>query len=280
MYERYWGLAESPFQNTLDERWFYDSPNHEEALARLYYLVEQRRHCGLLAGAAGTGKSLLLSVLANQVRRTQRQAVCIDLLGLTGGELLWQLAAQLSLSPQETDPPSILWRAIRDQLQALRISQMQTVILVDRLDRADEDCTRTLERLLHIDPGPSCWLTLVVATRRPALRGASAGLLERSDLRVELLPWSLTETGRYIRELLQRAGCERELFDESALDAVFEHARGVPRNINRLCDLSLLAGMGQSLETIDALTVHAAAEELQGPCEAAGTRPTAELGVR
>ena len=119
MYERYWGLSGSPFQNTLDDSRIYESPQHEEALARLYYLVEQRRHCGLLIGVGGTGKSLLLSILANQVRRTQRQSVEIDLLGMTGGELLWQVAAQLNLSPRESDPPSSLWRAVRDQLHAL-----------------------------------------------------------------------------------------------------------------------------------------------------------------
>ena len=57
MYETYWGLAESPFRNLLDDRWFYESPSHEEVLARLHFLVDQRRLCGLLGGPRGTGKS-------------------------------------------------------------------------------------------------------------------------------------------------------------------------------------------------------------------------------
>ena len=150
---------------------------------------------------------------------------------------------------------------------ALRLSQLQTVILVDRLDRADEDCVQMLERLLQLDQGPSCWVTLVGATRSPALRGSSAGLLERSDLRVELIPWTPEETGEYVRAALRRAGCDRELFDDEALQAVFECSRGIPRNVNRVCDLSLLAAMGQPQEMIDAATVHAAAEELQAPVE-------------
>src|SRR5258708_39747529 len=31
MYANYWGLAEIPFKNTLDTRWFYESSGHEEA---------------------------------------------------------------------------------------------------------------------------------------------------------------------------------------------------------------------------------------------------------
>ena len=46
MYANYWGLAETPFRNTLDARWFYESPVHEEALARLLFLIENQRRCG------------------------------------------------------------------------------------------------------------------------------------------------------------------------------------------------------------------------------------------
>jgi general secretion pathway protein A len=263
MYERYWGLSESPFQNTLDQRWFYGSPQHEEVLARLCYLVEQRRHCGILTGLGGTGKSLLLAIISNQIRRTQRQPVWLDLPGLSGGELLWQVAAQLHLAPLENEPPAVLWRMIRDQLHALRLSQIHTVVLVDRIDRAEEDCARMLERLLQLDQGSSCWLTLLVATRSPVLRGGAAGLLERADLRAELVPWSGTDTQCYVRESLRRAGADDEVFDEAALEAIHERTRGIPRNVNRLCDLCLLAGMAESLEKIDAEIVHSVADELQ-----------------
>lgn len=43
MYQAHWGLRESPFRGLLDPKFFYQSPTHEEALARLHFLVEQRR---------------------------------------------------------------------------------------------------------------------------------------------------------------------------------------------------------------------------------------------
>ena len=69
MYPSHWGLQASPFRGCLDARSFYQSPTHDEALARLFFLVEQRRRLGLLMGPAGSGKSLLLEVLAQQLRR-------------------------------------------------------------------------------------------------------------------------------------------------------------------------------------------------------------------
>ncbi len=70
MYANYWGLAEIPFRNTIETRWFYESPGHEEALARLIFLIEQRRRCGVLSGPAGSGKSLVLELLRRETLRT------------------------------------------------------------------------------------------------------------------------------------------------------------------------------------------------------------------
>ena len=64
MYQAHWGLQESPFRGLLDPKFFYQSPTHEEALARLQFLVDQQRRLGLLVGPPGSGKSLLLEVFA------------------------------------------------------------------------------------------------------------------------------------------------------------------------------------------------------------------------
>ena len=42
MYESHWDLDEIPFRGCLDPRFFYQSPTHEEALARLHFFLLQR----------------------------------------------------------------------------------------------------------------------------------------------------------------------------------------------------------------------------------------------
>jgi len=39
MYEGYWELSEPPFDNSPNPKFFYLSPEHEEALVRLVYTV-------------------------------------------------------------------------------------------------------------------------------------------------------------------------------------------------------------------------------------------------
>jgi len=105
MYANYWGLAEIPFRNTLDTRWFYQSPAHEESLARLLFLVENHRRCGVLSGAAGTGKSLLMTVLAGEAARIGSEVARVDLFGRSGPEMLWEIVAELRIPAGPDDAP-------------------------------------------------------------------------------------------------------------------------------------------------------------------------------
>lgn len=259
MYESYWGLSEPPFSNRLDERRFVETPVHEEALARLDYLIEQRHRCGVLSGPGGSGKSLLLGVLAGQIRRTQRDVAVVDLRRVGGHEMLWRLAAALHLAPEESQPSFALWRAVEDHLHGLRLARSQTVIIFDHFDRSEPDCGQILERLLNLENVSCGWTTTIVATRtvqRPLLS-------DLSDLRIELPAMNRTQTEQYVREGLSRVGCNRDLFNTDALARLFQQSQGIPRAVNSLCELSLLAAMGQERDVVDAEIVETAARELR-----------------
>lgn len=265
MYESHWGLSESPFRNQLDERWFFAGSLHDEALARLQFVIEQQRRCAVLTGGAGTGKSLLLHTLGRQLRRTQRQSALCDLNGLGADEFLSACAAALhaDCGPSPADPRG--WRSLEDHLAVLRLAQIPTVLLLDQFDRAGRDVLPAVRRLMDAAQGASCWLTVIVAARSLDSPPHRAVVAEAADLLVEVGPWTRRETTAYIRQTLAEAGAQADLFTAAALRAVFDETGGVPRAVNRLCDLSLLAAMGQDVRTVDAETVHAAAAELQVP---------------
>ena len=78
MYQAYWGLGQSPFRGNLDPRFFHQSPMQEEALARLQFLVEERRSVGLLLGESGSGKSLVFANLRPGAGRVGRQTALVE----------------------------------------------------------------------------------------------------------------------------------------------------------------------------------------------------------
>lgn len=270
MYERYWELQESPFLNQLDERWYFENPYHDEALARLFYLVEQIRRCGVLVGPPGSGKSLLLKILTRQALRTQRRVVYLDLFGTDGAEVLWQLVAGLQLAPGPKDSTLTHWRKLREHLESLHLARVQSVLVFDHLERARGSAWEVLERLLHLVQGPmvwqnghGSWLTLLAATHEPDSDRAKQFLRHCAELKIELPALDEQLTPEYIRELLRLAGGRPSLFEPEALEFIHSVSRGIPREINRIAHLSLLAGMGEEQTALSEALVRSVLEELE-----------------
>jgi general secretion pathway protein A len=80
---------------------------------------------------------------------------------------------------------------------------------------------------------------------------------------------SREETGGYLQHRLAAAGSKRTIFDSSAVGTIFELTHGIPRRINRLCDLALLVGYGEELRTLSAPHIESIHEELIGTAAAA-----------
>lgn len=267
MYESYWGLEESPFTNRPGTKWFHESPTHEEALARLFYLIENRRGFGLLAGPSGTGKSTTLGVISQQVRRSQRAVSSIDLQGLDGHEMLWRIAVAMHVAPREADTRWSLWRRISDQLEAVGVAGKQSVIVLDHLERADASCFSVLERLAAQGNSHDGSVTLISSVRSEELSRVPRFIREISDLHVELGPLSLEESGEFIRDLLSQVSNRMGIFGTDAIARIHAHSRGVPRNISRICECSMIAAMAQEQDAIDAEIVDSVADGLVTPIQ-------------
>jgi len=267
MYESHWGLSESPFASRLSTKWFHESPVHDEALARMFYLIEQRRGFGLLSGSSGTGKTFTLRHLAEQIPRSQRRVASVDTLGMNGHELLWQLAVSLGLTPREGESRWNLWRRVTDHTKALQLARVQTVFLFDHLERADRTCHAMVERLFSAANSAGGLTTFIASVRSSDVAGLAEFLSDLSDLRVELASFQIDETEDFIRSLLSKSGCQRKAFSNDAVIRIHSHSRGVPRLISRLCELSLIAAMAEDSHEIDADLVDSVADGLVSTLE-------------
>ncbi|HTQ39065.1 MAG TPA: AAA family ATPase [Pirellulales bacterium] len=266
MLRKYWKLRESPFRGTLDWRRFFRSPVHEEALARLHFLVEQRRRLGLLLGPAGCGKSLVLDIFARRLRRGGAQVVNVNLLGTNLHEFLWLMAAELGLNPDRHDDPFRLWRDVLDRLAENRYQQLDTVLLLDDADDAPAVVSDHIVRLAQTENISGGRLTIVLAAAAtPPANSAvrlSPRLLELAELRIDLEAWEPADTAQYVNETLAQAGSMSPIFTNEALDRLHELTAGIPRRIDQLANLALLAGAGRQLAQIDVDTVDSVYQEL------------------
>ncbi len=262
MFEKHWGLHESPFRGFADARYFYCSPTHDEALARLQFLIENRRRLGLLLGGSGSGKTLVLEVFAQQLKAAGSQVVSLNLLALGEREFLWELASQLHRNPRNSDTTFQLWRSIADRLSENRYQQLPTVLLLDDADEATPTVLGHLVRLLLQDPCTQSTLTIVLASDAEHISTLGRRILEMSELRIELETWEPEDTQQYLADSLAKAGNNDRVFDPVAASRVHELTRGIPRKVCNLAELALVAGAGRQLTTIDAATIDAVYEEL------------------
>lgn len=273
MHERYWEQNDVALQGLLGQGRLITTPPHEEALARLSYLVEHRGRFGLMLGPAGTGKSLVLNAAAHEAKRLGREVATIELFGIDSTDLLFQLAVGLRLGPAGHWSHGTLWRAVRDHWRALHSARLPSVLLFDHLERAQADCLSMIERLLHLDVANDGGLTILAAARAGHGQLLFGELAEQSELRIELPGLSRRETESFVRELLDRTGHRREVFQRDAAEAMFDLSGGVPREIVRLCRLALAVAEHEDVHRIDSVMLLDVASELPRPTD---QRPSRE----
>jgi len=263
MVHEHWQLRESPFGSALNPKYFFASPVHDEALARLLFLVEHRRRFGLLLGPAGTGKTLLFQVLTRQLRRQRAAVASANLLGLDTHELIWQLAADLGVNPSVRWPTFEIWRKLLDRIVENRYQRLTTVLLLDEIHEADPEVLHTVTRLTQCDVSPDGRLTIISAGIGEHIDRLGQRLLDAVELRTALTPWQESDTAAFLAQSIQIAGRDTPLFSREAAVRIHTLSAGVPRAICRLADMAMAAAAGAGQEDITPETIAAVSEELE-----------------
>jgi type II secretory pathway predicted ATPase ExeA len=265
MYTEYWGLKEKPFENTPDSRFIYYTQEHKEALARLIYVVRERKGAALLSGEYGSGKTLLSRVLWQELQQENRyQSVFILNPRLSGLEFIQEIVGQLSGA--EAPPNKIeLFHFLHKTLYSNYNDGKHSIIVIDEAQAIqDKDIFEELRLLLNFQLENAFLLTIILLGQPELKRIISTmpQLVQRIAVRYHLRALNEQETREYIEHRLEVAQARRPLFQEDAYKEIYFFSGGIPRRINNICDMALLVGFGNGLNTIDKKTVIDVSEDL------------------
>jgi len=243
------------------------TPSHEEAAARLQFVVEHGSRLGLLLGEPGSGKSTLLESFHDELRGTGCLTAVVNVAGLDAQDLLWEIAAKLQTQVERDANLFILWRALQDRFTELRFLRQQVVILVDDAGLASTDVLMQLYRLAQSEPAGAARLSIILAATRTSLPRVGKHLLELVDLKIELPAWSLAETRALVEATAEKrvgggASARAIRFSAAALERLHRLSGGMPRMIVRLADLARLAAGADGVDTVDVETVEGVNAEL------------------
>ncbi len=267
MYLNYFGLSESPFNITPNPRFLFRTTGHGEALDHLTYGITQHRGFVLLTGDVGSGKTTLCRALLEQLGSHDYATALILDPCLTETQMLRAILHELGLADARGDRLALRERLNRhlldqraedrevvlviDEAQHLSIAQLEHLRLLSNLETFDR---KLLQIVLSGQPELGTRLT------DPRMRQ----LRQRITVRYHLGPIAREEADGYIRHRLRVAGANgHPSFDSDAIDRIHAHASGIPRLVNALSDVSLLAAYADRRQTVSQTHVASAASELK-----------------
>ena len=251
------------FGQKRQSAWFFDSSVHLEAVSRLLYLIEVGEPFGVVCGSDGSGRTRTLGHLREEVERTGKQVVTLNLSGVDEKVALSELATSLSSSARRGMPRHELIALLRDEFAGRAHCGAQTVVLIDDLHRAQSDMESFLRVLTALSSGvPNSEgrgkLTVIVATDKPLTKGLSL----ESLLQISLAPLDSAESSDFVRSLIRRSGIPAASMDESAVRAIHDLSRGNAARMARVCELLTVLHEASPETRISAETISHVMSEL------------------
>lgn len=267
MYKSYWQLEKRPFENCCDPDFFFPGESHQAAVLKLRYAVENQRGGALLAGPSGVGKTMVLGMLRTSLPDELSPFVHLVFPQMSADQLLRYLADELcgpgDNSTAEGVDKSV--RRIERFLSENTRAGRHAVVAVDEAHLLDDGRTfEALRLLLNLEADRRPGLTLLLLGQTAILPRLDRMPQFEERLGVKCLLRALTEqeTADYVNHRLKLAGSSETIFEREALVAVHQLTHGIPRRINRLCDLSLLIGYAEERKTIAAAHLESVSREL------------------
>ena len=266
----HWNLQERPFELVTDRRFFFQSQEHREALARLRYLVSERTmYAGLLSGEIGCGKSITGRVFAAHLDPAQYAVVVFENAHFRFADHIRHLARELDMDQAQiagARTAAQVYELVRTLLQSLGDGRGRHLVLIfDEAQDLRKDTLADLKRLLNFNDDGFGRLTLILLGQ-PELREhvrVHAPLDQRVSLRFHLAGMSPEDCRLYLEHRLRIAGHPTgELFTPEAHEVIATAGRGVPRELNRIAKLALESARSHHSPVIEASHVNAVIDDL------------------
>jgi type II secretory pathway predicted ATPase ExeA len=246
---------------------YYPAAAAEHAREVLGRCLDRGEGPALLIGSPGTGKSMLLNVLADDLGKNRPVVFLTSAQLCTRRALLQSILFELGQSYRQRDEGD-LRLALMDYLRSGETAKSGLLLLVDE---AQSLPTRLLEeirilgntahqgvpivRLLLAGSGP-----LEETFNEPEIEAFN----QRIAARCYLAPLNHHDTVQYVRGHLAAAGgSPDQLFTADALDAVYRATDGIARLVNQVCDRALVLAAAHKQKQVTKDIVQGAWADLQ-----------------
>lgn len=265
MYLTHFGFTHYPFERELLPDELFSGAALCEARARLEHLIELRG-IGLITGESGCGKTTVCRQLAASLHPGLYRLFYVTL--STGNVLDMYKAISWTMGLPVERNRAAAYRAIHTEV--IRLSgeaRVHPIIIIDEAHHLRNEVLEDLRLLTNygMDAERRLCLLFVGLTelRRRLSMAVHESLAQRVVVRYHLAGLFREELPGYLTHRLQLSGCTLPLFEEAAIEALYQASRGLPRKLNRAAHYALSAAALAKVKQVTADHVQAALEEIQ-----------------
>ncbi|HEY2760407.1 MAG TPA: AAA family ATPase [Pirellulales bacterium] len=296
MYESFFGFTQRPFAAAASANRYFPGQAIETARQTLARIIDRAEGVGLLTGPAGTGKSLLCQVLAEQFRRSLQVALLASGQLCTRRALLQAILFELGLpfrGMEEGDlrlslvdhlSPRARLMAAANPAQSTTAADNALLLIVDEAHTLPLRLLEELRLITNLVRNGQSRVRLVLAGGPQLEERFASPKLESFNQRVAarcyLEALDRQQTIEYVRQQIGQCGGQVDaIFTSDALDAIAQATDGIPRLINQVCDHVLLLAYAGGERQINSAGIEEAWADLQQlptPWNAAQGAPSLE----
>lgn len=246
-YLKHFGLREAPFSTTPDPRFAYATREHEMALSKIGYYMDERRGLFLLTGEIGTGKTTISQLLLNTWRAEPDKYLVAHVTDPSTRTPASFLRLILGSYGQSTPRNMVDIKATLRGFLVDSYKDQRTVILL--IDEAQTISPWNLDTLQYLsnEQSQSAKLIQIVLFAQPNFHTKlthKAALRSRIAGGAVLNPLTLEDTLDMLRHRVDVAGGDFDaIFPAATHKAIYNATSGVPRDCCVLCDASMLSAV-------------------------------------
>lgn len=258
IYLHCFGFKERPFSLSPDPNMLFWSNAHRRAFAVLEYGLMTRAPLTVVTGEVGSGKTTLIQALLQKIDESVTLGLISNAQGDRGDLIRWVLNSLNVPIPMDTDYVT-LFQHFQNFVISEYAAGRHVAIIIDEAQNLGPEMLEELRMLTNINSGKDELLQLILCGQpelremitRPELRQFA----QRVTATYHINPFNLDDTCAYIQHRLIHAGGRGDEVGAQACALIYQISNGVPRIINKICDLAFVYAASSDMPTVTAKTV-------------------------
>jgi len=251
------GFTRQPFDKDLPAKQLFLSAQIKQ-LFELFRHFLHRRGIALITGEIGSGKSTAIRAFTEQLDKTSYEVAYIadPTLGIRG--ILNSIATQLNLQGGY-----FKWQLVEKLKASIEKNAYDfnktTLLIIDEAQLLSPKILEELRLFTNFKIDSQTPLNLILAGQPDLSRtiqlNSLKALFQRITFHYHLTGLDRTEAKAYVIHHMAAAGRTDAIFSDNVINEIFQHAKGIPRIMNKLCYDCLIEIVHENQNIVDLTTL-------------------------